>query len=69
MLSILLPVIWDTVFVILFTFRDIEHLGKLINYLWGYLPVYKGYLPVYFKGYRIFGTPMQSSYINVSPKR
>ena len=26
--------------------------------LWGYLPVYKGYLPVYFQGYGIFGTPL-----------
>ena len=30
-LSILLPGIWDTVFNILFTFRDIEKLGKLIT--------------------------------------
>ena len=29
-LSILLPGIWDTVVNILFTFRDIGHLGKLI---------------------------------------
>ena len=29
-LSILLPGIWDTVSNILITFRDIEHLGKLI---------------------------------------
>ena len=28
-LSILLPGIWDTVFNILFTFRDIWYLGKL----------------------------------------
>ena len=36
---------------ILVTFRDIEYLGKLIM---GILPVYKGYLPVYFKGYGIW---------------
>ena len=30
-LSILLPGIWDTVFNILVTFRDIENLGKLIT--------------------------------------
>ena len=29
-LSILLPGIWDTVFIIFITFRDIEYLGKLI---------------------------------------
>ena len=29
-LSILLPGIWDTVFNIFVTFRDIEYLGKLI---------------------------------------
>ena len=29
-LSILLPGIWDTVFNILVTFRDIDYLGKLI---------------------------------------
>ena len=28
-LSILLPVIWDTVFNIFYTFRNIEYLGKL----------------------------------------
>ena len=43
-------------FNILVNYRDIEYLGK-INYAWGYLPVYKGYLPVYFKGYGILGTP------------
>ena len=53
-LSILLPGIWDTVFNNFVTFRDIEYLENL---LWGYLPFYKGYLPVYFKGYGIFGTP------------
>ena len=31
MLSILLPGIWDTVFNILVTIRDIEYLGKLIT--------------------------------------
>ena len=36
-LSILLPGIWDTVFNIFVTFRDIEYLGKLI--IWIYLPV------------------------------
>ena len=42
-------------FNILVTFRDIDYLGKLIM---GILPIYKGYLPVYFKGYGIFGTPL-----------
>ena len=27
------------------------------RYMGIYLPVYKGYLPVYFKGYGLFGTP------------
>ena len=54
-LSILLPGIWDTWFNIFVTSRDYENLGKLIM---GYLPIYKGYLPVYFKGYGIFGTPL-----------
>ena len=52
-LPILLPGIWDTWFNIFVTTKDIENLGKL----WGYLPIYKGYLPVNFKGYGIFGTP------------
>ena len=58
-LSILLPGIWDTVFNIWYTFRDIEYFEKK-KQLWGYLPVYKGYLPVYFKGYGKFGTPYTS---------
>ena len=33
-------------------------LNSYENLLWGYLPVYKGYLPVCFKGYGIFGTPL-----------
>ena len=32
-LSILLPGIWDTVFNILVTFRDIDYLGKLIMWI------------------------------------
>ena len=28
------------------------------NELWGYLPVHKGYLPVYFKRYGTLGTPL-----------
>ena len=43
--AILLPGICDTVFNILTTFRDIDYLGN------------KGYLPVHFEGYGIFGTP------------
>ena len=54
-LSILLPGICDTWFNIFVTSRDIENLGKLIM---GYLVIYKGYSPVYFKGYGIFGTPL-----------
>ena len=56
-LSILIPGIWDTVFNILFSFTDIEYLGNLIM---GIFVSYKGYLPVYFKGYGIFGTPYTS---------
>ena len=37
-----------TVFNIFVTVRDIGYLEKKI---WGYLPVHKGYSPVYFKGY------------------
>ena len=44
-LSILLPGIWDTVFNILATFRDIDYLGN------------KRYLPVHFEGYATLGTP------------
>ena len=54
-LSIFLPGIWDTWFNIFVTSRDIENLGKLIM---GIFANYKGYLPVYFKGYGIFGTPI-----------
>ena len=37
------------------TSRDIEYLRKLIMGIFGSL---QGYLPVYFKEYRIFGTPL-----------
>ena len=39
------------------TSRDIVYLRKLIV---GIFKVYKGYLPVNFKGYGIFGTPYPS---------
>ena len=58
-LSILLARICDTLFNIVFTFSDIGYLEKKV---WGYLPVYRGYLPVYFKEYGIFGTPYTSLY-------
>ena len=38
-------------------------LGMKENYLWGYLLIYKGCLPVYFKENMIFGTPIQASAI------
>ena len=41
---------------IFITSKDIEYSRKV----WGYLAVYKGYLPVYHKGYGIFGTPYTS---------
>ena len=58
-LSILLPGIWDTVYNIFVTFRDIgpEYL------LWGYLPVYEGYLPIFFQGYGRFGTSLYKPHV------
>ena len=55
LLSILLPGIWDTVIIILVSFRDIEYLGKLIMGIFASL---KGILTCLLQGYGIFGTPL-----------
>ena len=44
-------------FNILVTFNDIDYFKKI---KYEDICQYKGYLPVYFKGYRIFGTPFTS---------
>ena len=58
MLSILFPGIWDTVFNIWVTFRDIEFFGKLIMGIFASLYFRDTYLPVYLQGYGIFDTPL-----------
>ena len=30
------------------------------------MPIYKGYLPIYFKGYGIFGTPLYKPHFGIS---
>ena len=58
-LSILLPGIWDTVFNILVTFRDIDYLGKLIM---GIFADSKGILACLLQGiWDIWYPPIQAS--------
>ena len=62
-LSILLQGLWDIVFNILITLRDIDYLGKLIMGIFDSLRdicmfTYKGYLPVYFKVLRDIWYPL-----------
>ena len=62
-LSILLPGIWDTVFNILVTFRDIEYLGKLIMGIFASL---LGILAcLLHRIWDIWYPPIQASYIQL----
>ena len=56
-LSILLPGIWDTLFNIFVTSKDIENLGTIIVGIFADL---LGIFAFFFKGYGIFGTPNTS---------